>query len=59
MSEKLIKAVSIFFKLVLYLAFVVLTIVGASKTSLFNLGLELIGLIGVICMLWWYNLRNK
>lgn len=59
MSEKLKNALIIASKIILYLVFVVLTIIGVGKIGWFNLCLELIGLLGIIGMLWWYNLRNK
>lgn len=59
MSEKLKAALSVAIKVVLYLCFVALTIIGVQNTGWADLGLEIIGLAGVIGVLWWYNVHHQ
>ncbi|WEV66260.1 hypothetical protein [Bifidobacterium sp. ESL0764] len=42
-------------KLLVFVAFIVVTIIGQRSTSWLNLGIECIGLAGVVFMLWLYN----
>ncbi|MFC0266130.1 DUF6903 family protein [Alloscardovia macacae] len=59
MSEKIRAALSIGFQCVLYIACIVLTIFGAAHTGWVYLGLEFVGLLGIISIIWFYNWRNR
>ncbi|KAB5607911.1 DUF6903 family protein [Bifidobacterium jacchi] len=59
MSDKTRRGLLAAFKIVLYVVFVIITIIGAKTTSWSSLGLECVGLVGVVFMLWWYNHSSK
>lgn len=59
MSDKTRRGIFAAIKIVLYIVFVIITIIGAKTTSWASLGMECIGLAGVVIMLWVYNRSQK
>lgn len=59
MSDRTKSAIATTVKVTLYVCFVVLTIVGVGLDGWDGLCLELIGLAGVIGVVWWYNAHNR
>ncbi|RSX53305.1 hypothetical protein D2E25_1278 [Bifidobacterium goeldii] len=59
MSDKTRRGLIAALKIVLYVVFVIITIIGARTTSWASLGFECIGLAGVVLMLWIYNRSQK
>lgn len=59
MSDRTKSAIATTIKVTLYVCFVVLTIVGVGRDGWDGLCLELIGLAGVIGVVWWYNAHNR
>ena len=59
MNERVSAALSVGFKIVLYIAFIILTIVGLQHAGWDGLTMEFIGLAGIIGVLWWYNRNNQ
>ena len=55
MNERWRSTIRIVIRVVMYVAFVALVIVGQRTTSWADLGFECIGLAGVVTMLWVYN----
>ena len=59
MSDRTRRGIIAAIKVILYIVFVIITIIGARTTTLASLGLECVGLLGVVVMLWVYNRSQK
>lgn len=59
MSDRLRSAITIAIEVVVFVGFMALTVIGQRDLSWKGLGLECIGLAGVVGVLWFYNHTHK
>ena len=59
MSDRTRRGIIAAIKVILYIVFVIITIIGARTATRASLGLECVGLLGVVVMLWVYNRSQK
>jgi drug/metabolite transporter (DMT)-like permease len=59
MSDRLRSALIITLEVLVFLAFTALTVIGQRMLSWQGLGLECIGLAGVVGVIWFYNHTHK
>lgn len=59
MSDRTRRGIVAAIKVILYIVFVIITIIGARTATWASLGLECVGLLGVVVMLWVYNRSQK
>lgn len=59
MSDRTRRGIIAAIKVILYIVFVIITIIGARTTTWASLVLECVGLLGVVVMLWVYNRSQK
>lgn len=59
MSDRTRRGIIAAIKVILYIVFVIITIIGARTATWASLGRECVGLLGVVVMLWVYNRSQK
>lgn len=59
MSDRTRRGIIAAIKVILYIVFVIITIIGARTATWASLGLECVDLLGVVVMLWVYNRSQK